>query len=210
MSGPTLEGFYFLRREYRDPAGQVRGQAPVHYESQIDAAIQRLHDEGRYRTFIDIERRKGAYPQAIWRRPDGTENDDHRLVLQRLPRAWASTRWCWTPCTRRSTRPAPAPAARATSRAPRSTTGAGGRTGRPARQGSGAALHLGLRRQRGDAVDAARRSSRACIIYSDALNHASMIEGIRARRRARSASSATTTWRTCEHCWPRTIRPRRS
>jgi 5-aminolevulinate synthase len=45
----------------------------VHYESQIDAAIQRLHDEGRYRTFIDIERRNGAFPHAIWRRPDGTE-----------------------------------------------------------------------------------------------------------------------------------------
>ena len=32
-----------------------------------------LHEEGRYRTFIDIERRKGAYPQAVWRRADGTE-----------------------------------------------------------------------------------------------------------------------------------------
>ncbi len=39
----------------------------------IGAALQRLHDEGRYRTFIDIERRRGAYPHAIWRRPDGTE-----------------------------------------------------------------------------------------------------------------------------------------
>jgi 5-aminolevulinate synthase len=39
----------------------------------IDGALQRLHEEGRYRTFIDIERRRGAYPSAVWRRPDGTE-----------------------------------------------------------------------------------------------------------------------------------------
>ena len=26
------------------------------YDRHLDAALQRLHDEGRYRTFIDIER----------------------------------------------------------------------------------------------------------------------------------------------------------
>jgi 5-aminolevulinate synthase len=39
----------------------------------IDGALQRLHDEGRYRTFIDIERCRGRYPHAVWRRPDGGE-----------------------------------------------------------------------------------------------------------------------------------------
>jgi len=39
----------------------------------LEQALQRLHDEGRYRTFIDIERRNGAYPHAIWTRPDGQE-----------------------------------------------------------------------------------------------------------------------------------------
>ncbi len=43
------------------------------YSAKLDESLQRLHDEGRYRTFIDIERRKGAFPHAIWRRPDGTE-----------------------------------------------------------------------------------------------------------------------------------------
>ena len=43
------------------------------YSAKLDESLQNLHDEGRYRTFIDIERRKGAFPHAIWRRPDGTE-----------------------------------------------------------------------------------------------------------------------------------------
>ena len=43
------------------------------YDARIDAALQRLHDEGRYRTFIDIERTRGAFPHATWRRPDGSE-----------------------------------------------------------------------------------------------------------------------------------------
>ncbi|MEL7176499.1 MAG: 5-aminolevulinate synthase [Pseudomonadota bacterium] len=41
--------------------------------AHLDAALQRLHDEGRYRTFIDIEREKGNFPHAIWRKPDGSE-----------------------------------------------------------------------------------------------------------------------------------------
>ncbi len=43
------------------------------YARQLDAAIDRLHQEGRYRTFIDIERKKGQFPHATWRRPDGAE-----------------------------------------------------------------------------------------------------------------------------------------
>ncbi|MEL6209870.1 MAG: aminotransferase class I/II-fold pyridoxal phosphate-dependent enzyme, partial [Pseudomonadota bacterium] len=43
------------------------------YDAAFDRAIARLHDEGRYRTFIDIERRKDAFPHAVWRRPDGGE-----------------------------------------------------------------------------------------------------------------------------------------
>ena len=45
------------------------------YSAALDQAIGKLHEEGRYRTFIDIERRKGAYPQAVWTRPDGTETE---------------------------------------------------------------------------------------------------------------------------------------
>ncbi|MBD3678155.1 MAG: 5-aminolevulinate synthase [Rhodobacteraceae bacterium] len=43
------------------------------YTAQLDAALQRLHDEGRYRTFIDIERKRGNFPHAVWNRPDGSQ-----------------------------------------------------------------------------------------------------------------------------------------
>ena len=43
------------------------------YNAQLDTAIARLHEEGRYRTFIDIERKKGQFPHATWRKADGTE-----------------------------------------------------------------------------------------------------------------------------------------
>lgn len=45
------------------------------YSEQLDKALGRLHDEGRYRTFIDIERRSGKFPHAVWTKPDGTEQD---------------------------------------------------------------------------------------------------------------------------------------
>ncbi len=43
------------------------------YDDALDAALGRLHEEGRYRTFIDIERTRGQFPHAVWRRPDGSE-----------------------------------------------------------------------------------------------------------------------------------------
>ena len=36
----------------------------MNYNQIFDAAIERLHSEGRYRVFIDILRNKGAYPNA--------------------------------------------------------------------------------------------------------------------------------------------------
>jgi 5-aminolevulinate synthase len=133
----------------------------VQYESQIDAAIQRLHDEGRYRTFIDIERRKGAFPHAIWRRPDGTErpvtvwcgNDylgmgQHPVVLAAMHEALDAT-------GAGSGRHAQHLWHHGLSQAAR------GGAGRPSRQGSGASLHLGLYRERRDALDAAEAPARA-------------------------------------------------
>ncbi|MEZ5723056.1 MAG: 5-aminolevulinate synthase [Paracoccaceae bacterium] len=46
----------------------------MNYEAKLDEAIKRLHDEGRYRVFIDVEREKGNFPHATWTRPDGSES----------------------------------------------------------------------------------------------------------------------------------------
>ena len=45
----------------------------MNYDHALDTAIDHLHHEGRYRTFIDIERRRGQFPHAVWTKPDGTE-----------------------------------------------------------------------------------------------------------------------------------------
>ncbi len=45
------------------------------HSAAVDAALSRLHDEGRYRTFIDIERRRGQFPTAVWTCPDGSERE---------------------------------------------------------------------------------------------------------------------------------------
>lgn len=43
------------------------------YNAKLEEALDKLHEEGRYRTFIDIERKKGQFPHATWCRPDGSE-----------------------------------------------------------------------------------------------------------------------------------------
>ena len=57
------------------PGGQTR-KAParitprkemaMNYEAGLDAALNQLHDEGRYRTFTPIERHRGDFPRATW------------------------------------------------------------------------------------------------------------------------------------------------
>lgn len=43
------------------------------YDLMLTDAIEALHVEGRYRTFIDIERTRGQFPHAVWNKPDGTQ-----------------------------------------------------------------------------------------------------------------------------------------
>ena len=45
------------------------------FSAALDQALTNLHDEGRYRTFIGIERTKGHFPKAIWNKPDGTKQE---------------------------------------------------------------------------------------------------------------------------------------
>jgi 5-aminolevulinate synthase len=45
------------------------------YDASLQASLCQLHDEGRYRTFIDIERVQGHFPHAVWNHPDGSRRD---------------------------------------------------------------------------------------------------------------------------------------
>jgi len=148
------------------------------YDKALDTAIQRLHGEGRYRTFIDIERRKGAYPNAVWRRPDGQEQ--------------AITVWCGNDYLGMGQHPAVLAAMHEALDA----TGAG--SGGTRNISGTTVYHKRLEAELADlhGKEAALVFSSAyiandatlstlpvlfpgLIIYSDALNHASMIEGIR-------------------------------
>lgn len=150
----------------------------MNYDSALDAALGKLHDEGRYRTFIDIERRKGQFPHAVWKKPDGSEQEitvwcgndylgmgQHPVVLEAMHEALEAT-----------------------------GAGSGG-----TRNISGTTVyHKALEAELCDlhqkeaalvftsayiANDATLSTLPklfpGLIIYSDALNHASMIEGVR-------------------------------
>ena len=66
----TFPAEVVLIHDFR-PSRKQQGTGPLDYA----AAIDRLHQEGRYRTFIDIERKRGHFPRAVWHRPDGTSRD---------------------------------------------------------------------------------------------------------------------------------------
>ena len=51
-----------------DPRWFRTGRNAVDYEGVFQSAIDRLHDEGRYRVFIDILRTKGSWRRVRWRR----------------------------------------------------------------------------------------------------------------------------------------------
>ena len=150
----------------------------MNYDQALGTAIARLHDEGRYRTFIDIERTNGAFPRALWRREDGSSRE--------------ITVWCGNDYLGMGQHPAVLRAMHAALDA--SGAGSGG-----TRNISGTTVwHRRLEAEIADlhgkeaallftsayiANDATLSTLRTLfpglIIYSDALNHASMIEGIR-------------------------------
>ena len=150
----------------------------MNYDTALDGALSRLHDEGRYRTFIDIERRKGAYPLAIWRKPDGTEAE--------------ITVWCGNDYLGMGQHPevlrAMHEALEATGAGSGGTRNISGTTIYHKRleaeladlHGKEAALVFTSAYIANDAtLSTLPRLFPGLIIYSDALNHASMIEGVR-------------------------------
>ncbi len=148
------------------------------YSAKLDQALERLHDEGRYRTFIDIERRKGHFPHAVWTRPDGTEQD--------------ITVWCGNDYLGMGQHPvvleAMEEALHATGAGSGGTRNISGTTVYHKRleaeladlHGKEAALLFTSAYIANDAtLSTLPKLFPGLIIYSDALNHASMIEGVR-------------------------------
>jgi 5-aminolevulinate synthase len=45
------------------------------YKAAFRSAIDQIREEGRYRVFADLKRRRGAFPRATWTRQDGSERE---------------------------------------------------------------------------------------------------------------------------------------
>ena len=148
------------------------------YTAKLDQAIARLHEEGRYRTFIDIERRRGQFPHATWTRPDGSEQE--------------ITVWCGNDYLGMGQHPvvlnAMHEAVDATGAGSGGTRNISGTTVYHKRleaeladlHGKEAALLFTSAYIANDAtLSTLPKLFPGLIIYSDQLNHASMIEGVR-------------------------------
>lgn len=163
------------------PLPKVAGanrRSQMNYDHAIDVALKRLHDEGRYRTFIDVERQMGAFPKATWHRPDGTTGE---IVI-----------WCGNDYLGMGQHPVMLEAMHA------ALDSAGAGSGGTRNISGTTVFHKRLEAELADlhgkeaalvftsayvANDATLSTLRkvfpGLIIYSDALNHNSMIEGIR-------------------------------
>ncbi|MGR3718086.1 MAG: 5-aminolevulinate synthase [Thermohalobaculum sp.] len=148
------------------------------YDGRFAEALDGLRDEGRYRVFMDILRLRGAFPYALLRQADGNER---RITV-----------WCSNDYLGMGQNPAVLDAMK------RAVDSAGAGSGGTRNISGTTHFHVALEAELADLhgkpaallFTSAYNANEAAlatlpkllpglIIFSDALNHASMIEGVR-------------------------------
>lgn len=150
----------------------------MNYDQVFDKAIDRLHKEGRYRVFIDILRNKGAYPNA---RCFGGHNGPKPVTV-----------WCSNDYLAMGQHP------KVVGAMEEALHDVGAGSGGTRNIGGNTHYHVDLERELADlhgkdgallftsgyvsndaTLSTLAKILPGCIIFSDELNHASMIAGIR-------------------------------
>jgi 5-aminolevulinate synthase len=149
----------------------------MNYSEFFDRALSQLHDERRYRVFADLERLAGKFPHAIWHSPEGRRE----VVI-----------WCSNDYLGMAQHPKVVGAMVQT--AVRMGTGAGGTRNIAGNNhplielereladlhGKEAALVFTSGYVSNDTgISTIAKLLPGCLIFSDSLNHNSMIEGVR-------------------------------
>jgi 5-aminolevulinate synthase len=156
----------------------------MNYNGAFTAALDKIRSEGRYRVFADLKRHRGRFPNATWTRPDGTTAE---VVV-----------WCSNDYLAQGENPVVLDAMK--SAIDEAGAGSGG-----TRNISGTTrYHVELELELADlhgkesallftsgyvsneaSLSTLYKILPGLIVYSDALNHNSMISGIRSGRGAR-------------------------
>ena len=172
------------------------------YERRFEEAIDRLKAEQRYRIFANLERDASRFPMALWR-PAGEEDRPREVTV-----------WCSNDYLGMGGHPDVIEASVRAARA--HGAGAGGTRNISGTHHPIVQLETELADLHGKAASLVFTSGWIsnlagistiasllpnCLILSDALNHNSMIEGVR-RAGCEKKSGATTTSHISRSCWP--------
>src|SRR5579859_3512712 len=154
------------------------GKLPLDYKAAIHEALEQVRAEGRYRVFADLKRHRGDFPMATWTMPSGEARD---VVV-----------WCSNDYLGQGQNPVVVEAMH------RAIDEAGAGSGGTRNISGTTHYHVELERELADlhgksgallftsgfvsndaTLATLAKLLPGLIVFSDALNHASMIEGIK-------------------------------